>query len=188
MFKQMTEFVNFQSFDVTADSRNEAVEMVESKSFGILGDATQAYKNAKKACTTGWTDREERQFFLNYLQKKAKMKAGVGFMVTLEAAIADTRERPYKFENVKGEGKRKYTTVFTVETKSGESLVLEGAKTKNEAQNMLKELFKNGTLREDGIVRYEKHVEGDNEVAFTFEYTPSKNTRKGVYRVFGVQA
>lgn len=47
-----TQFVNFQKFELVADTRNEAVEQIEAENFGILGDATQAYKNARKACTT----------------------------------------------------------------------------------------------------------------------------------------
>jgi hypothetical protein len=183
-----TQFVNFQKFEVVADTRNEAVEQIESENFGILGDATQAYKNARMACKGGWTEKEEKQFCYDYLQKKTKLKAGVGFTVTLEPAIADTRERPYKFENVKNAGKRDWERVFVAYPENGEPFVLEGANTKSEAQNILKDLYKSGELRENVEVAVEKKAKDNKSVVFKSFYTPSKNTRKGVYMAFGIKA
>lgn len=182
-------FVNFQNFEVTADTRNAAIEMVESENFGILGDATQAYKNAKKACTTGWTEKEMKQFCLDYLQKKTKMKAGVGYLITVEPAVADTRERPYKIENIKNEeGKRKTTKTLTWIDDNDGHVVCKCQGTKTDAANMLKDLYKSGEYKGNATCRIVYDVTEGNPDVMKASYSPSKNTRKGVYIAFGVKA
>lgn len=41
---------------------------------------------------------------LEYLAKKGKNCPGAGYLITVESSVADTRERPYKIDDVKGDG------------------------------------------------------------------------------------
>ena len=78
--------------------------------------------------------------------------------------------------------------VFVAYPENGEPFVLEGANTKSEAQNILKDLYKSGELRENVEVAVEKKAKDNKSVVFKSFYTPSKNTRKGVYMAFGIKA
>lgn len=97
----MEKFINFESVEVSGATKEEALAYAP---FGIQCDATQAYRNARKNHTGAWTAADEKQFMLNYLEKKTKNLPGVGCYYTIEAAVVSTRERPYKIEDVKKEG------------------------------------------------------------------------------------
>ena len=100
-----TKVINFKKLEVTGATKEEALAKAP---FQIIGDATQAFKNWKKKQIDGVTDAKIKEFALDYIQKKTKSAAGVGFSITVDAAVADTRERPYKINDVKNEkGKRK---------------------------------------------------------------------------------
>ena len=81
----MEKVMNFKRMEVTGTTKEEALEKAP---FGIMGDATQAYRNARKACKGAWTDAEMKQFMLDYLAKKSKNLAGAGFSITVESAVA----------------------------------------------------------------------------------------------------
>ena len=110
--------MNFKKVEVTGATKEEALEKAP---FEIMGDATQAYKTWRKKQLNGVTEADKKQFMLDYLDKKSKSVAGVGFVITEESAIADTRERPYRVLDVKNEkGARKYVTVYQIiDTETG---------------------------------------------------------------------
>ena len=153
----MENFINFKKLEVTGRTKQEALEKAP---FYIQGDATQAFKLWKKSMVNGVTERDIKQFCVAYLTKKSKNAPGSGFYVTLDPAVADTRERPYRIEDVKNEGgKRKYLKTYVLsDAATGEVL----ATTKSV-------------------------VEGE-PVAFRSYYTPSKASHAGTYLVFGVEA
>lgn len=101
----MNEFFNFKSFEVSAETKEAAIAQVEKEHFHINGDATQAWKKFHEKLATV-TANDEKEFKLDYLKKKTKNAPGSGFIVTLESAVLSTRERPWKVEDVKTEGKR----------------------------------------------------------------------------------
>ena len=177
-----TKFINFQKKEISAINKEAAKE---SAPFQIIGDATQAYKKFKEEHNTGFSESELKAFFLDYLSKKSKQAAGVGYMVTLESAALNTRERPYKVTNVKNEGKRKWKTVREIiDKKTGEVIVTVDT-TKADAVNKAKELFKNG-LQHSVIVKAVKSTE--NCVEAEVAYVPSKGSHYGSYLVFGIVA
>ena len=88
----MAQIMNFKRMEVTGATKEEALAKAP---FSIMGDATQAYKAFRKKQVNGVTDADKKQFMLDYLAKKSKNVAGVGFSITEESAVADTRERPY---------------------------------------------------------------------------------------------
>lgn len=181
----MEKVMNFKRMEVTGATKEEALEKAP---FGIMGDATQAYRNARKACKGAWTDTEMKQFMLDYLAKKSKNLAGAGFSITVESAVADTRERPYKIEDVKNEkGARKYKTIYQIVDKATGAVIVQTDETKAKAKELAKALYTEKGFKGDLICRYTKQVVDGEPIAFTAEYTPSKSSRIGTYIVFGIE-
>jgi hypothetical protein len=178
----MTQFLNFQKLEVTGSTKEEALS---NAPFGIMGDATQAFKNwrAKQSVVT---EAGIKQFCVDYLAKKSKNVAGAGFSITLDPAVADTRERPYTIVDRKNEqGKRKYKTIYQLFDKETGALIGETDETKAAAKNLAKELIANG-FHGKLVCKYTKQVVEGECVAFEAEYTPSKSCKQGRYLVFGI--
>lgn len=181
----MTPIMNFKRMEVTGTTREEALEKAP---FGIIGDATQAYKIWCKKQTNGITDADTKQFMLDYLNKKTKNCAGVGFSITRESAVADTRERPYRIDDVKNEkGARKYKTVYQIIDRATGSVLAETSETKAKAKEIAKSLYTEKGFKGNLICTYTKQVLDGEPTAFTVEYTPSKSSRVGTYLVFGIE-
>ena len=104
----------------------------------------------------------------------------------MESAIGDTRERPYQITNVKNDGKRKYKSTYNlINDRTGLSV---GKVTTNQkdAENTVKELYKSGALKDNVTCTLTKEVvEGTSEV-FKAAYKPSKHTRQGTWKFFGI--
>jgi hypothetical protein len=183
-----TTILNFKKVELVAASKDEAIAKMEETLFHYNGDATQAYKNWKSKQTKGITERDVKEFMLDYLAKKGKNCPGGGYLITLEASVADTRERPYKIEDVKSEGKRKFKTFYKwIDSETG--VVVASVDTnKADAKNVLKELYKSGAYKGNAsLVKTKDVVEGEATVA-TAKYTPSKNTKNGTWLAFGIEA
>ena len=138
---EKTVYLNFKRMNVSGATKQEALDKAP---FKVLYDATQAYRNWLKKQDTV-TDNSLKDFMQEYLQKKTKNAPGVGCSITVEAAVADTRERPYKFVDVKNEkGKRKYSTIYTAIDRDTNEVVAKCDETKAKAKEMIKQLYKNG--------------------------------------------
>ncbi len=105
----MAQILNFQVMEVVGATREEALNQAP---FDIMGDATQAYKSWKSKQTGTITEADKKQFMLDYLAKKSKNVAGVGFSITNESAVVDTRKRPYTIKDHKREGASKKVTTY----------------------------------------------------------------------------
>lgn len=181
----MTQFMNFKKMEVTGATKDEALAKAP---FDIMGDATQAYKLWKKKQVNGVTESDKKQFMLDYLAKKSKNVAGVGFSITLESAIADSRERPYGIHDKKNEsGARKYKTTYQLIDKTTGVVVAETSETKAKAKEIAKDLYVNKGFKGNLVCTYTKQVVNGEPIAFEVEYTPSKSARVGSYLVFGVE-
>lgn len=181
----MTQIMNFKRMEVTGATKDEALAKAP---FDIMGDATQAYKIWKKKQVNGVTDADKKQFMLDYLAKKSKNVAGVGFSITLESAIPDGRERPYSIHDKKNEsGARKYKTTYQLIDKTTGSVIAETNETKAKAKEIAKDLYVNNGFKGNIICTYTKQVVDGEPIAFEAEYTPSKSSRVGSYLVFGVE-
>jgi hypothetical protein len=180
-----TKIINFKKLEVTGATKEEALAKAP---FQIIGDATQAFKNWKKKQIDGVTDAKIKEFALDYIQKKTKSAAGVGFSITVDAAVADTRERPYKINDVKNEkGKRKYSTIYIIKNRDTNEILAKCDETKAKAKDVVKKLYKDG-FKGRVICTYTKEVTEGEPVAFYGDYTPSKSTKSGRYIVFGIEA
>lgn len=181
----MAQIMNFKRMEVNGATKEEALAKAP---FDIMGDATQAYKIWKKKQKNGITDSDKKQFMLDYLTKKSKNVAGVGFVITLESAVADTRERPYRIDDVKNEsGARKYKTTYQLVDKQSGSVLAETDETKAKAKEIAKALYTEKGYKGDLICTYTKQVVNGQPTAFTASYTPSKSSRVGSYLVFGIE-
>lgn len=182
----MEKMIGIKRLEVLGATKEEALAKAP---FFIQGDATQAFRNWKKTMTNGITDSDIKQFMADYLAKKSKNAPGVGFSITKEAAVADTRERPYAIEDIKNEqGARKYKTVYRwIDLETGKTVV-EVDTTKADAKNAIKrEYTENGYKGNAQLVMDKKCVEGQAVVAKA-AYTPSKSSRVGTYLVFGIES
>lgn len=176
--------MNFKKVEVTGATKEEALAKAP---FEIMGDATQAYKTWRKKQVNGVTENDKKQFMVDYLEKKSKAVAGVGFVITEESAVADTRERPYKVTDVKNEqGARKYATIYQLVDAETGVVLAETNETKAKAKELGKELYTDKDFRGNLKCLYTKQVIDGEPVAFTMEYAPSKNSRVGSYICFGI--
>lgn len=181
----MTQIMNFKRMEVSGATKEEALAKAP---FDIMGDATQAYKIWRKKQVNGVTDSDKKQFMLDYLAKKSKNCAGVGFSITLESAVADTRERPYAIHDVKNEkGTRKYKTIYQIFDKATGVLLAETDETKAKAKELAKSLYTDKGFKGNLVCTYTKQVVEGEPTAFTVEYAPSKSARVGSYLVFGIE-
>lgn len=181
----MTQIINFKRMEVCGATRKEAMEKAP---FEIMGDATQAYKIWLKKQVNGVTDADKKQFMLDYLAKKSKNVSGVGFSITIEAAVADTRERPYSITDVKNEkGARKYKTTYQIIDAATGSVIDSTDETKAKAKEIAKNLYTKRGFKGDLICTYTKQVVDGEPIAFKASYTPSKSSRVGTYLVFGIE-
>lgn len=196
-----TKVLNFQCVEVTGASKQEAIEAAGLKFF-VKGDATQKYKNWLKSRTGAVTEKDKKQFMLDYLQDKDKSAPGNGYAITLEAAVADTREHPWTVTNITHEGKREankafalideatnaelarvLTTTKTVVDEDGEKKTVKVRPTKAQAIEEAKKLIAGG-LRSNILVNLTKDIEASTVAKV--EYTPSKSARNGRWLVFGI--
>ena len=182
------QILNFKKVELVAESKEAAKVMMEEQYFHYQGDATQAFKNWKDEQSTV-TERSIKEFMLDYLNKKGKNCPGAGYMITLESAITDSRERPYKIEDVKNEdGKRKWKKQYQWIDKATKTVVCSVDTNKADAKNAIKELYKTGEYKGDAELWVKKEVTEGQPVVATAKYTPSKNTKNGRYLIFGIEA
>ena len=181
--------VNFKRTEVTAMSKVEAIEKIEKDFYHIQGDATIKYRAWLAQQVNGVTDRDIKVFMLDYLATKGKNCPGVGYIICLDSAHADTREHPYRIDHIKNEdGPRRTKKVLVWVDEETGTEVARAQGTKAEASKVIKDLYKTGNYR--GNARCEIHydvVEG-NPVVMKSTYTPSKNAKMGHWVAFGLEA
>lgn len=184
----MSNYLNFKKLEVVGATKEEALAKAP---FGIQKDATQKFKIWKKSMQESnqpITEKDIKQFCIEYLEKNTKNLPGVGCSITVDAAVADTRERPYKIEDVKNDkGKRKYTTIYQIINDATGEIIAEAEGTKAKAKEALRKLYLEG-LKADVTCTYTKQVTEGEPVAFKGKYTPSKASHPGTYIVFGIEA
>ena len=180
--------MNFKKVEVVAESKKAAIEKIESELFHVSGDATQAYKNWFAKQVNGVTERDKKAFMLDYLAAKSKNCPGAGYIICVEPAVADTRERPYKLENVKNEdGKRKSGKVLVWKDNESGAEVVKVRGTKTEAAQALKELYKKGSYKGNATCEIHYDIVEGNPVVMTAKYTPSQGTHNGTWIAFGLE-
>ena len=175
---------NFKRVEVKAYTKAEAIDQVKDVFF-VQRDATQAWRKAGEPSPL---DKEFKVFCANYLEKHTKNAPGTACMITYRAGAADTRERPYKMNDVVNEkGKRKYVTTYLLKDKSTGEELAKTTENKKKAQELAKKLYIDEGFRGSIICTYTKEVAEGEPVAFTVDYAPSKSSKEGHYIFFGVE-
>lgn len=179
----MATFLSFKKVELSGMSKDEALSKAP---FFIQGDATPAFRRWKETYEGPINEAAIRQFMLNYLEKKSKNAPGTGFVITLDPAVADTRERPYKINDRVSHGRRRYAKTYQLFDKEGK-LLGEMRGTQAKAKDLAKQLIMDG-FHGKGVCTYTQQVVEGEPVAFEFEYVPSKGTKPGTWLVFGIEA
>lgn len=190
----------FRKLEVKAYSKEQAIDQAP---FAILRDATQAWKNAGKPMLASLNE-----FMAEYLKKHTKSAAGTGCIITLDAGVEDSREKPYKINDIVNEvitgtvfrkneetgekeevetTKRKFTTTYVIVDNETNEIIDKSQETKAEAKKRLADLYAKG-YKGNATCYYTKEVTEGEPRAFTSDHTPSINTKLGSYLVFGVEA
>lgn len=182
--------LNFKKIEVTGTSKEEAMAKVADRFIlnekGLVkGDATQAFRLWKKAQTDAITESSMKVFMSEYLRNK-KAIAGEAYYITVESAVADTRERPYKVTDVKHEGPApKFKKTFVLIDASNNAILEKVQSTKAAAVARAKELITNGFHGKINIGKIKDTQE--DTIVCSVEYSPSKASRPGSYIVFGLE-
>ncbi len=181
--------VNFKRVEIVADSKKDAIDRIEKELFHYNGDATQAYKKWLSKQVNGVTDRDKKAFMLDYLASKGKNCPGAGYVICVEPAIVDTRDRPYKIDSIKNEsGKRKSKKTLVWVDDETKQAVARVQGTKTEAANVIKDLYKSGEYRGNATCEIHYDIVEGNPAVMTAKYAPSKNTKKGTWIAFGLES
>lgn len=207
----MTQMMNFKKVEVVGSTKEEALKKAP---FELMRDATAAYRNFLKKQVNGVTEADKKQFMIDYLMKWTGGASGLGCYITLDPAVANTRENPYKFVNVGNrKGARKRIKIYQIidsdnntilaETKpklvqktvkgkpvtnaDGSPVMIWKGGTKTQAKNLAKDLYVTGVFKGNLVCKISSKVVEGEETAFEMSYVPSKNTRVGTYLLFGVE-
>lgn len=174
---------NFKRIEVKAYTKAEAVDQVKD-TFFVQRDATQAWKKAGEPSPL---DKEFKVFCADYLAKHTKNAPGVACSITYKAGSADTRERPWKMNDVVNkDGKRKYVTTYLIKDKATGTELGKTTETKAKAKELAKKLYSEG-YKGSLVCTYSKEVVEGEPVAFTMDYAPSKSSKEGQYIFFGFE-
>lgn len=176
----------FKRVEVTGTTKEEAFAKAPfTAPIDKWFNATQKYTNWVKKQDGAITDADVKQFMLDYIKEK-KIAPGQAAYIVKTPAVADSRERPYKFENIKTEGSRKFKREYRwIDTKTGE-IVAKVNTNKADAFNVLKKAYTDKGYRGNAeLTPVMVCVEGNPILAKAY-YTPSKNTQCGVFAVFGI--
>lgn len=172
---------NFRKIEIKAFSKDEAIE--KSPFTMVKGsNCTQAWINADRP-----VEESLKEFMAEQLKSKTKFAEGIGCYIVLDAGVPDTRERPYVFNNVVSEGKRHATkTIMLIDDDN--RIVSRVVGTKEDAVKTARELYTEHGFRGNLRAEYVYTIDKGEPLAFTVDYTPSKNTKLGTYLMFGVDA
>ena len=173
---------------VSGDTKENAVAKSGlAKFLDVKYDATQAWK---KEGTPDPKSTYFKAFDEEYINKKVKGIEGIGFTVTVEPGVPDTRERPYKETNIPTEGTRKYTSFYEGlvggDDKGKTGTIVFIADDKAAGIKKAKEYV---TDHRDArvILRLVKLVTEGQPVAAIIDYAPSAAATLGTYIVFGYE-
>ena len=166
-------------FEIKAFSIEEAKAKAAEMGLTVVRNVTMSWKNAGSPVT----DKSFKEFAVDSLQKNHLANAeGVGLLVVITGGSADTRERPYKFNNNVVEGKKNIERVYEIRRKDT-GAVIGTAAMKADAEKLAKNLMADVKTDLECVIVY--HVTEGKDLAFTLDYTPSTNTKEGTYIVFG---
>ena len=161
-------------------SFDEAVAAAEKEGFHVIKNKTMSWKNAGSPVS----DKELKVFAVDQLTKERLTNVpGAGFMIIVKAGSADTRERPYAYENITTDGRIKTERTYEWTRNDTGEVVLSTTGTKDEAIKAAKEIM--SEVKADMTLTVVYRVKEGKDVIGRLTYTPSKNTESGRYLFIG---
>lgn len=181
----MAQILNFKKVEVSGATKEEALE---KSPFTMMGNATQAFENFKKNHPKGITETDVQEWMLAQLKEKTKMLPGAGLYIVRDAAVKNTRKRSYEYKNLKNtEGSRKFEKRSRwYDSVTGE-VVAEAAATKKAAKTAIDKAYADGYTG-NAILKVEAVCVKGQDILAETTYTPSKNTKPGIYVTFGIES
>lgn len=179
----MNDVLNFVKSEVSGTSREEAFKNLP---FNIEGDATPAFKRWCKNQEVEITEQMITEFMQTYLERKTRQAPGVGFFITVTPAVPNTREHPFKFNDITSAGKRDYGHCYLLIDADTNKILAQVNGTRANAKIKAKEIIRDGFHGKLNCV-HAKMVSSDNATAFTAEYAESKGAHIGTWKVFGIR-
>lgn len=167
-------------YEINAFSLDEAKQKAAEMGLTVVNNVTPSWKKAD--CPAFGTN-PFKVFMVDALEKRRlTATTGVGLIVAIENGSADTRQRPWTFNNNVKEGSRATKRYFEVRTKDGN--LVGSYEKKGDAVRAAKAAMVD--VKQDMYcdIVY-RVVDPDMAVAFTLDYTPSVKSKMGKYVVFG---
>lgn len=182
----MPQILNFRKIEVTGPDREDLFSKLP---FYIAGDATSAFRKWRKSLRGEVTDSMVKEWMLTYLAAKTSNTPGVGYFITLQNAVSNKRERPWKIHNIRNmKGPRRMLKTYLLFGDDGQVLG-RAFVNKNNAIQLAKELILKGY---DGNINIEFVKTCDPKfyqpLVARVEYSPSKNTHIGSWLCFGIES
>lgn len=161
--------------EIEAFSLDEAKTKAAEQGLTVVKDVTRRYVNAGSP--------EDVEPFAKEQFEKDKLTetTGTAYLVTKVKGSADTKERPYIFNDIKTEGQVTKKRVFEIRTVSGKLVAT--ATTKGQASRKAKAAMKE--VKEGMYCEVVYRVDDAHAKVFTLDYSPSVKTQLGKYIVFG---
>lgn len=161
--------------EIEAFSLDEAKTKAVEQGLTVVKDVTRRYTNAGSP--------EDVESFAKEQFKKDKMTdtTGTAYIITKVKGSADTKERPYTFNDIKTEGQSTKRRVFEIRTASGK--LVDTGLTKGDAARKAKAAMKE--VKENMYCEVVYRVDDAHAKVFTLDYSPSVKTQVGKYIVFG---
>lgn len=161
--------------EIEAFSLDEAKTKAVEQGLTVVKDVTRRYTNAGSP--------EDVESFAKEQFETDEMTntTGTAYIVTKVKGSADTKERPYTFNDVKIEGQSTKKRVFEIRTVSGK--LVDTGLTKGDAARKAKAAMKE--VKENMYCEVVYRVDDAHAKVFTLDYTPSVKTQVGKYIVFG---
>ena len=178
----MNNVINFVGKVVTGKTKEEALA---KSNLDLKKEVTKTVENWK-AENPNATQKEERDFLVDLLEKTTKLEEGAGLYITKTLAVANKKSRSYAFEKIAGKGARKYKSAYQIIGDTTKTVYAEVTGSKADAMNKARELYSDG-LTEDVSCNLIKVVVEGEPTAFKAKYSPTKGTQEGVYYVFGIE-
>lgn len=174
---------NFVIKQIRAYSYEEAKEMA-SDLFQVNKNATQKWKNEGEP-VLGTPEMEE--FCKEYAKNEFKGAANLGACIVIKKGVPSTKQKPYRIENIKSEGKRKLKrcTIGIIEGTNEIAYIVDGTKD-DVAKRVAKFYEENPDFKGKILNTIFKQVTEGEPLSSIVHYAPSKGTTEGLYLVFGV--
>jgi len=169
----------FSKFEVIGTTKDEAIN--QAAPMNLMVDATQAYNKWK--ANVAVTDESLKEWMKDYLRKKKYDKPNMGAYIVLQAAVRDTRERPYQVEKPKYDVRKHTPEKFYIGRAQDTGTEIFQEKTAKAAEAAAKEWIQDNQVGVDVFI--EHRLKEKNSLYMKVNYTPSKGACKAKLLVFG---